>query len=209
LLAAVSAALLFVDECSLGLLALALGGAWLFCPHILGKTRRQGLAVLGGLVLVVLGGIALFGGTLGPGTPHYLVEFVTPSSPGSYTPAIPLTDPLGRRYFFWDLLPVLGTLAGGALLFGRLRDRFLAGTWAFHATLTLASLLLFATLFYAGSGRENHRFVTAAMLYSPLIGGVWLVPRLTARPLPRISLGAPVVGRSMRPVPCCRPTIPR
>ena len=52
-------------------------------------------------------------GTVGPGAPHYALKLMPPSSPGFYTPALPLTTARGRVTFVLDLIGVLGVLVGG------------------------------------------------------------------------------------------------
>ncbi|MES1164684.1 MAG: hypothetical protein ABUR63_02910 [Verrucomicrobiota bacterium] len=169
--------MLIVDEFSLGILGLGLGAVWLRFPQVFAPTRRQGVYLFAALGLAMGLGIAVMHGTVALGAPRYPIRLVFPRSPGFYTASVPFSNPQGIRYFFSDLLPILGVLVGGALLLVRSRDVLLRGTFIMFSVVVIVSVFLFATLEYSGSGLQNHRFVTVPMLFGPLFAAAWLIPR--------------------------------
>lgn len=170
--------MLIVDEFAIGLLGLGLGVLWLAYPRVLGMTRRQGAYVLAGLAVAMVFGILVMNGTVAPGGPDYKLEFVFPRTPGFYSDPRSLGSGWGIRYFLADLGPIVAVLVGGAALLLRNRQPALLGGVILYATIAVVSLLLFSTLSYAGSGRENHRFVVVLMFYCPMFAAAYLIPRL-------------------------------
>jgi hypothetical protein len=131
-----------------------------------------------GLGVAMLFGLLVMNGTVAPGAPNYQLRFSFPSSPGFYTPAQRLDTLPGIRHFVSDLLGILTVLVVGAwLAFRNRRHPLFVGGFAMYATVACVSVLLFSTLLYDGSGRENHRFVTALMLFCPVFAVAWLIPR--------------------------------
>jgi hypothetical protein len=173
--------LLIVDEFSVGVLGLGLAAVWLLYPRVFAINRRQGLYLFVGLAVAMLFGVLVMNGTVSPGAPNYRLRFSFPSSPGFYTLAHRLDTFAGIRYFVSDLLGILTVLVVGGWLVLRNRHPLFVGGFVMYATVTGISLLLFSTLLYAGSGRENHRFVTALMLFCPVFAVAWLVPRSGVR----------------------------
>jgi hypothetical protein len=169
--------MLIVDEFSMGILGLGLASVWLLYPKVFAPTRRLGVYFFLGLLLALLFGILVMNGTVAPGAPHYPLKLVFPRSPGFYTAPQPLDTPNGIRYFFSDLLPILGVLVGGAWLLIRNRLPVLRGSLALYAVITVVSVFLFTTLLYQGTGLQNHRFIIVPMLFCPLFAATWLVPR--------------------------------
>jgi hypothetical protein len=175
-LGSATAILLITDEFSLGVLGFALGVLWLWRPQVFGKNRKQGAIFFAGLAACLVLSAIVFKGTLGPGAPHYPLKLVAPHSPGFYTPALSFSDNQGLFLFCADLLPVLGVFLGGVLLLVRRRDELFVGTLIAYAAMTALAVFLFSTLVYNGGGLQNHRFVTAPMLFGPMIASVWLLP---------------------------------
>jgi hypothetical protein len=169
--------LLIVDEFAIGVLGLGLGALWIFYPRVLATTRRQGVYVLGGLAAAMLFGFLVMNGTVAPGAPDYKLEFVLPRTPGFYSEPRPLTSGWGIRYFLADLGPIIAVLVGGAWLLIRNRQPRHVGALILYVVVALVSILLFSTLAYAGSGRENHRFIIVLMFYCPLFAAAFLAPR--------------------------------
>jgi hypothetical protein len=165
-----------------------LGVVWLWKPRVFGQDRKQGLIFFGGLALSMAVAATLFKGTIGVGAPHYDLHFGAPRSPGYYTPSLLLSTHEGLNYFLWDLLPILGVLIGGVLLVVRSRDLLLRGTFLAFGTMTVVGIVLFATLLYNDGGLQNHRFVTAPMVFGPMLAAIWLLPRSEA---PSVVSGFP------------------
>jgi hypothetical protein len=174
--------LLIVDEFAVGVLGLGLAAVWLVYPRVFAVTRRQGVYLFAGLGLAMLFGLLVMNGTVSPGAPNYRLRFSFPSSPGFYAQAWRLDTAPGIRYFISDLLGILGVFLAGAWLSMRSRHPLVVGGFVMYATVAIVSVLLFSTLLYSGSGRENHRFITALMLFCPLFAVAWLVPRPGVRP---------------------------
>jgi hypothetical protein len=175
-LGSATAILLITDEFSVGALGFALGVLWLWRPRVFGKTRKQGLIFFGGLAVCLLLSALVFKGTLGPGAPHYPLKLSMPRAPGFYTPALPLSSSHGLFLFCADLFSVFGVFLGGLLLLIRRRDELFLGTFIAYVAMTVLAVFLFSTLVYNGGGLQNHRFVTAPMLFGPMIASVWLLP---------------------------------
>jgi hypothetical protein len=172
-----TAAMLVIDEISMGLLGLGLGVVWLAYPRVFGPTRKSGAIFLGALAAAFLFGILTLKGAIAPGAPSYPLKLLFPRSPGFYTAPHRLDTALGFRLFLADLLPILTTFFGGAWLAARSRDPATRGAWLMFATITVFSVFVFATLSYKDSGLENHRFIIAPMLFAPLFVAAWLLPR--------------------------------
>lgn len=180
-MSACTAISMITDEFSVGAVGLALGCLWLWRPRVFGKTRVQGMLFFGGLALSMVGGTLIFKGTLGPGGPHYPLAFDWPHSPGFYTPSLTFSQPHGLSYFILDLLPILGVFLGGVFMLLRSRDELFRGTFIAYSVMTFVAVLLFSTLVYNGTGLQNHRFLTAPMLFGPMFAAVWLLPRHESR----------------------------
>jgi hypothetical protein len=174
--------LLIVDEFAIGVLGLGLAAVWLAYPRVFAVTRRQGVYLFAGLALAMLFGFLVMNGTVSPGAPNYRLRFSFPSSPGFYAKAWRLDTGPGIRFFVSDLLGILAVFLGGAWLATRNRHPLVLGGFVMYATVASVSVLLFSTLLYSGSGRENHRFVTALMLFCPIFAVAWLVPRPGLQP---------------------------
>jgi len=174
--------LLIVDEFAIGVLGLGLAAVWLIYPRVYAVTRRQGVYLFAGLGLAMLFGFLVMNGTVSPGAPNYRLQFSFPSSPGFYARPWRLDTAPGMRFFVSDLLGILAVFLGGAWLSTRSRHPLVIGGFAMYATVASVSVLLFSTLLYSGSGRENHRFITALMLFCPIFAVAWLVPRPGVRP---------------------------
>ena len=192
-LAACAMALLITDEFSLGLLGLSLGVMWLVRPQILGADRKAGLLVLAGLAAAVGFAFFVLKGTIAPGAPHYALKFMPPSSPGFYSPPLPLTTERGRTTFLLDLIGVLGVLVGGVIIAAGRRDRATLVSLLGYAVLSLAGTWMFATFTYNGDGLQNHRFQTAPMLLGPLFAALWLFWSVERRALVAKLLGGLVL----------------
>ena len=176
-LAACTAIFMITDEFSLGALGLSLGVVWLWKPRVFGRDRKQGLILFGGLALSIAIAALLFKGTIGVGAPHYDLHLVAPRSPGYYTPSLALSTRDGLNNFLWDLLPILAVLLGGVWLSVRSRNLLLRGTFLAYGTMTVVGIILFATMAYNEGGLQNHRFVTAPMVFGPMLAALWLLPR--------------------------------
>ncbi len=192
-LAACAMALLVTDEFSLGLLGLSLGVMWLVRPQILGADRKAGVLVLAGLAAAVGFAFFVLKGTVGPGAPHYALKLMPPSSPGFYTPALPLTTARGRVTFVLDLMGVLGVLVGGVIIAAGRRDRATLVSVLGYAVVSVAGTWMFATFTYNGDGLQNHRFQTAPMLLGPLFAALWLFWSVERRALAAKLLGGLVL----------------
>jgi len=169
--------LLIVDEFAIGVLGLGLGLVWLVYPRVLATTRRQGAYILAGLAVAMLFGFLVMNGTVAPGAPDYKLQFLFPRTPGFYSDPKPLTSLEGIRLFLADLGPIVAVFLGGTWLAIRNRQTAQIGGLILYGSVAVVSILLFTTLAYAGSGRENHRFIIVLMLYCPLFAAAFLAPR--------------------------------
>jgi len=196
---ACTAALTLTDEASTGVLGLGLGAAWLVAPRVAHPRRAQGVAVFGALLAAVVLPQLLFAGTLAPGSLRQHVVWVPWRSPGYYTPPLPLAGHAGLWALVRDVLPLalLGAAALVTLLEARRREQF--AVVACLMAVLVASLVLLCrievradlpVLPSGGFAGQNHRFMTAALLVTPLLSAGALVDRSPLQPRRMVALSA-------------------
>jgi hypothetical protein len=184
---ATAAALSMTDEASIAVMGLVLGAMWLFQPRLIHPSRVRGFFVLVALgATIVAVNVFLHGGLTEKNGPGGL-EFVGPRMPGFWEGPMPLALPQGPKLLAQDLLLPAGVWAGGlvaAFSAPSARTRIL---FAFYTLLLFVSFFCFLFIELHKSPMEGHRFVTAAFLFSPLFGALFLG-----------SLRAPQVGAEIR-----------
>lgn len=171
---AITAIMALTDEATIGLLGFALGVAWVVDPSVLGPTRRSGVAVLVGLFAALVVSSKVFGGSLHGGSTGHLLAIVPLRFPGYHHPILSFDTVAGREMFSFDMASIAAVWLGGAFYTSRDRTRRSLATFAFFSTLTVSSLLALTRVEVGGVSEESHRFMTAIMLASPLIGMSWL-----------------------------------
>ena len=173
-LLACTAALTLADEATVGLLGLSLGVAWLVDPRVVHPRRLAGAAVFVGLLAALVGTVLVFGGSLAPGAPPQQV-LVTPwRLSGFRHPPLLLSTLRGVEFLFRDVASSLAVWAVGAILVAR-EERRSRGLFALFTTLVVGGWMLLARIEVGGAAEEGHRFITAAMLATPLFGCWWLL----------------------------------
>jgi hypothetical protein len=173
-LLACTAALALTDEASVALLGLSLGVAWLVEPDVVHPRRLAGAGVFVGLLGVLVGTVLLFGGSLSPGAPVQQVHLTPWRVSGYQHKPVLLGTLLGVELLFRDTVCLLAVWVAGAIVVARERRRAL-GLFVLFTTLAVVSWVLLARVEVAGSAEEGHRFVTVAMLATPLFGFWWLL----------------------------------
>jgi hypothetical protein len=184
-----TAALSVTDESSCAVLCAALGVAWLVWSELLGPSRRHGVALLAALAASIVVANLLFAGLLAPGADRPSMSLVPWRSPGFAAPTLPFTSPNGAKYFFQDTAALLAF--GAAFVIGALRARSRpAAAMAAFGTVTVAiAVFALGRLHIPPKPVEAHRFVTAAMLATPLVALFWLL-----RERERSGLASPFVA---------------
>ncbi len=185
LLLAFTAALSVTDESSCAVLCVALGVAWFVKPDLLGPTRARGAFVLAALALSIIAANLLFAGLLAPGAQRPSMTLTAWRSPGFAAPTLPFSSPDGAKYFFQDVaaLVLFGVAAVVGALYARTRAALAFATF----TVVTIGIAIFALgrLHIPPKPVEAHRFVTAAMLVTPLFAVAWLVGRNHGERRPR------------------------
>lgn len=165
---ACAAALVLVDETSLGLLGLVYATVWVVAPDAIASTRRRavgvGLALLATIGLTILG----FGGTFQPGAPHQTLRLVDFRAPGFEMPPIPLTSEAGRRVLMLDWFAAALVMLAGMLRFLTSPRRTVGVLLSAYFVCCVTGLLAFTRLEINGAGDECHRFATLPLLLAPL-----------------------------------------
>jgi hypothetical protein len=188
------------DEASTGVLNLCMGMAWLVEPSLLGRTRRDGLLMLAGMGVAFLGLNLVFSGSLSPGGPVQKVLLVAPRSPGVQQPPLPLTGAPGWVALITDTVPMWTSLIGIVVVVLRGRGEGASRTW--RGFLTFVGVLFVVSLFglicvqINNAPVESHRFLTAALFITPLMG-LLVATRLPAGSLPWTSIVAGLVVGGM------------
>ena len=186
-LAAVSAVLAITDETTLVLLGLWIGVVWLYDPGSLANTRLRGLLKLLLLVVAIGASILVFGGALGLHAERYPMWLVAPRAPGwSYAPE-PLTKALGRSRVAEDMFTVFGVFVAAVGVVFSARRRETRTVAISFLTVALAATLGLTCVDFNHRPIENHRWVTLAFLFAPLLAAFMLAepdppgaPRRTA-----------------------------
>jgi hypothetical protein len=173
-LVAASAVMVITDETTLVLLGLWLGVIWLYDPGSLADTRLRGVLKLALLVVAIGGSILVFGGALGLHAERYPMWLVRPRSPGwSHSPDL-LTSPVGVSRVAQDMFTVFGVFVaalGIAVVSRRRETRIVA--LSFVAVALVATFGL-TCIDFNHSPIENHRWVTVALLFAPLLAAFML-----------------------------------
>jgi hypothetical protein len=193
-LVACMALLPVTDESSAGVLGLCLGLAWLVEPSILARTRREGALILGGLAVAFVGFNLLFGGSLAPGGPVQKMVLMAPRSPGVQQPPLPLSTWPGMVALIADALPIWTALVGivALALAARAEDRRWRWLVAFVVALFAISTFGLTCVQMNNAPPESHRFFTASLFMTPLLG-LLVLPRLRTGSLPWTSIVAGLV----------------
>jgi hypothetical protein len=165
---ACAAALVLVDETSLGLLGLFCASVWLTAPDALASTRWRGVGFGFGLLAVIAATIVCFGGTFQPGAPSQTLRLVDFRAPGFESAPIPLTSSAGRRALMLDWFAAILTLFAGLLRLAIVPRRSTGTLWFGYLVISAAGALAFTRLEINGAGEECHRFATLPLLLSPL-----------------------------------------
>jgi len=173
-LVATSAVLAMTDEITLVLLGFWIGVVWLYDPRSLADTRLRGALRL--LILVVAIGttILVFGGSLGLHAERYPMWLIQPRAPGWNHPSQPLTSALGRSWLAQDMCSVFGVFVAAIGLIASSRRRETRVVAVSFLALTLAATAGLTCLDFNHSPIENHRWVTVALLFAPLLGAFML-----------------------------------
>lgn len=173
-LVATSAVLVITDETTLVLLGLWLGVIWLYDPGSLADTRLGGVLRLALLVVSIGGSILVFGGALGLHAERYPMWLVEPRSPGwNHSPDL-LTSARGLSRVAQDMFTVFGVFVAalGIAVVSRRRETRTVAV-AFLAV-ALAATFGLTCIDFNHSPIENHRWVTLALLFAPLLAAFML-----------------------------------
>ncbi|HMJ10795.1 MAG TPA: hypothetical protein VK524_05280 [Polyangiaceae bacterium] len=173
-LIATTAVLAITDEASTGVLGVALGCAWLITPNVVHPERLKGIGILAALLGALALSSLLFVGSFGLGAPAHAVELVAWQSPGFYVPALPLSEPEGRRALYEDAFAALVVLFAGAVRVLRVRTRTALTGYAFFVALVAIALAGFTRIEVDGSPTESHRFLISMYSLSPLFAAYLL-----------------------------------
>jgi hypothetical protein len=171
---AVSALLAFTDELSLAVMGTMLAGVWVFAPEVIDTDRKRGLAILAALAFTEAAAVLIFGGTLSPEAPRIPVSFRELHLPGFYKPALSLSSPSTLRVLFFDLFVVFMSWIAGLLAAVTVRRRSIWLSFLAYCLLAGISLFLFSSISVHDNGTQNHRFVTAVIVLSPLFCAYWI-----------------------------------
>lgn len=158
-----TAAMALTDEVSLGLFGLATGLTWLGWPEILASKRRDGLVILLGMAVVLVGASFGLHGSLASDLGQ-TVSWVPTRVPGYYRSPIAFPGAPGTRVIIADLAPTVGAWMGIGLVVFRQRARAPLGSFVFLTVLLLLSTVLLMHVDIGERSIESHRFMTVAML---------------------------------------------
>ena len=219
-LVACTAALSLTDEASIGLLGLAIAAAWVVEPDTIHPRRLAGLAILAGLLAALVGANLLFSGSFAPGAPRQQLTLTPWRMPGYHNLPLPLKTAAGVQFLFHDFFSIGLVWLGGVITIARERRRRSLGLFVLFTVLMLTSFAALARLEVGGVAEEGHRFMTAVMVATPLVGSFWLLAS-RASPVTRVkgalvpALVAVSMGlsgastlhwlRSVAPLHCDRP----
>ena len=192
-----AAALALLDEASAALLPVGVGAAWLFVPGATHPRRAWGLAVVVAMAALLPATSALFGASLAPGGPAQRTELVPLRHLQLFDPVVPWTDRAAWLEILWvDYFPFYSVVAllGLVALWERRRD--LAAVWCLFTALSLASFVAATKIEVNAQPSEGHRFLTAAMVLSPLVAAWALAASRRAHPL-RLGLLGVLVATAL------------
>lgn len=165
------------DEASLAALGLGLGAAWVVQPTFLTRRRRTGALVLLGLGVAIVFANGVFQGALTAGANVDLVEWLPARVPSvTRAPDLPLSLPLGRSVFRFEVLPFVIGFSGITVHAWQVRKlgrgRAQLALLSFAAVVVLLSMKAATTIQVNGSSGENQRFFVAPM-FAILLACVW------------------------------------
>lgn len=185
-----AAALALLDEASAALLPVGVGAAWLLVPGATHPSRWKGLAVVLAMAALLPATSAFFGASLAPGGPAQRTEVVPLRHLQLFDPVVAFTDRAAWFEVFWvDYFPLYSVVAlvGLVALWERRRD--LAAVWCLYAALSIAAFVAATKIEVNAQPSEGHRFLTAAMVLSPLVAAWAIAASRKAHPLRLALLG--------------------
>lgn len=165
-----AAALALLDEASAVLLPVGLGCAWIFAPESIHPRRWRALSVVVLTAVIVPFTSVFFGASLSPGGPAQRTAIVPLRHLQLFDPVVTWTDHRAwLSIFLVDYFPFysVAILVLSLALWERRRELFAVGV--FFTTISLASFVAATKIEVNGHPSEGHRFLTAAMVLSPLV----------------------------------------